>query len=266
MKHLNQRGFAVLELLLILVVIGILGFVGYRAIQARNLPEVSDYAPILSSSKTYQNKEFGFKLSYPKSWGDAKFAKGEVVSPGQGDYMQLTFSKQPMVNVNFVLGHFGSPLDGCPGAVFSEKHFKSQLRASVTGWQGEAYKTYQTDYDNFDQETRRWLPKYFTHVLDPPKEFGHSLTKVGVSKAVLAFEHKDQNYWQETPPEKYCDPDGLSKEDAETANSYRKVRLYALNYSNLTIKGINAQYDTNNGLDIKTHEQIMVILNSVKRI
>lgn len=80
----NAAGFGVVEGLLILVVIGIIGFAGYYVFQARkevdksldNAASSQDAQNELSKAKEiekqrFKNDELGLSFSYPKAWGEA---------------------------------------------------------------------------------------------------------------------------------------------------------------------------------------------------
>lgn len=54
----NQKGFTVVEGLIIIVVLAVLGAIGWFVLHGS-----------AASTTTYKNSEFGFQFKYPKSWG-----------------------------------------------------------------------------------------------------------------------------------------------------------------------------------------------------
>lgn len=81
----NQRGFSTIEALLIIVVLGLIGFAGWFMWQKNNDNKTSDKQTKSSQKEspketkktftvpegymTYTNEEFGFSFAYPQEWG-----------------------------------------------------------------------------------------------------------------------------------------------------------------------------------------------------
>lgn len=73
----NQRGFAVVEVLLLVVVLGILGFVGYRAYQTRQTKpaETSSTTSVIPGGwKQYNYREYNSSFALPSDWKYTKEA------------------------------------------------------------------------------------------------------------------------------------------------------------------------------------------------
>lgn len=86
MKKLKQHGFGSIEVVLLVVVLGLIGGLGYYVYQkGKTLPVASTSSSSPASTATkpqenkstvpegfveYENKELGFKFAYPKTWGD----------------------------------------------------------------------------------------------------------------------------------------------------------------------------------------------------
>lgn len=114
-RKMNQRGFAAIEVVGILVLIGIVGFVGWRVYDAsqnsgKSYDSASQSDPSLTTKKKsstitpppadqpspykvpdgyteYKNTTLGFKFAYPKSWGTAKLQS----DPASTDLFLLIF-------------------------------------------------------------------------------------------------------------------------------------------------------------------------------
>lgn len=92
MKKLSQQSFGAVEAILIVVIIAIVGFTGWRVYDANKSTQVAESStsvttvPIEDSKEVpkkpepkipegmveYKNKELGFKMAYPKEWGTIK--------------------------------------------------------------------------------------------------------------------------------------------------------------------------------------------------
>lgn len=78
----NQKGFSVVEILIVIVVVGLIGTVGWFvygsqknrtsnvSTNTQTNQEPSNQENVLSEFIEYENEEFGFEFSYPKSWGE----------------------------------------------------------------------------------------------------------------------------------------------------------------------------------------------------
>ncbi len=115
----NQRGFGAVEVALIIVLVGIIGFTGWRVYSAnkevseldRQLRSQSTTSPATKKQATqetnqssvpagwkeYANSQLGFVFSYPESWGEvtqtaANNPEGMIY---QGMHYYFGFSKNP---------------------------------------------------------------------------------------------------------------------------------------------------------------------------
>lgn len=205
----------------------------------------------------FKDTALNISLKYPADWGTAKLAKGEVYEPGKGDYQQLTFSKRTNVDINFVLGGFSSPLDGCPDPLTTAKHDASMTRAWTIGWSGDNLKRYTLDYES---ETTKYI------IVDASSTKGDNSagwTKVSTDGEVLIYKDLSQAPVKEDiEATNSCEP--VTKAMAEEANTYYNFTRFALNFNNTKVLGINAQYDTNKGEDPEVVKQLTEILKSIK--
>ncbi len=82
----SQAGFTAVHMLLILVLLGIIGFTGWKVYDAGKSAkpaESSTATPAVKKEESkipdgfveYENKELGFKFAYPKDWGEVKVDK-----------------------------------------------------------------------------------------------------------------------------------------------------------------------------------------------
>ena len=205
----------------------------------------------------YKSTDLNVSLKYPVDWGEAKLTKGEVYSPGKGDYQQLTFSKRTDVDVNFVLNGFSSPLDGCPDALTTAKHDLSRMRAWTIGWSGEDLKFYL--YDSYADTPANTV----ITASSSKNNTSAGWTKVSTDGEVLIYKDIDQ-----APYEAVEEGDNscvsTSQAEAEEANKYYNFTRFALNFKNAKVIGVNAQYDTNKGQDAEVLKQLTEILKSIK--
>lgn len=220
--------------------------------------QTTTQAPKVATTKEFKSADLDVALTYPVSWGDAKLAKGIVYSPGTGDYQQLTFSKKKDVDINFVVGGFSSPLDGCPDPLTVAKHDLSRTRSWTVGWSGSNLKQYALDYDALP------ATKYKVQLQSSVKsETSTGWTKVSTDGQVLVY--KDINQAPITAIQEGMDScQNITKAQAEESNTYYNFTHFALNFTNAKIIGVNAQYDTNKGEDTETVKQLIQILQSVK--
>lgn len=100
----NQRGFGLIELLIIVIMVAVAGIVGYYTYtRIKNRPsqttntQVSTPEPEAEPEfKEFVSKEFGFKFEYPSSWGTLKLQQSQVAGK-TGKAYELTsddFSKR----------------------------------------------------------------------------------------------------------------------------------------------------------------------------
>lgn len=268
MKTLRtQRGFTGVEALIILLVVGIIGFAGWKVYDAKKSSDKSydnasksDAAIVdkdaLEKAKLteFQSKDLGFTFSYPKDWGDAAIKDGAVVSPGKGNFKQVTFSKRTDVDINFVLDAFSSPLDGCPDPLMAAPHDAASTRASVVGWDKENLKRYFVD--RISGEKKIYLYNKTPGDTGP----GFKLVKTGGN--VLVYEDINQTPYKVNEESCYGEP--LTEATVNKANSYYTFTRFAANYSNAKVKGVNAQYDNNKEKSQTVIDQIVTTLNNLK--
>lgn len=210
------------------------------------------------TTKEFKSAELGISLTYPIAWGDVTLAKGEVYSPGKGDYQQLTFSKEKDVDINFVAGGFSSPLDGCPDPITVAKHDLSRTRAWTVGWSATNLKQYVLDYDSLP------ATKYITQLQSSTKsETSTGWTKVSTNGQVLVYKDINQAPIKEIQEGMNSCQD-ITKAEAEEANTYYNFTHFALNFTKAKIVGVNAQYDNNKGEDAETVKQLTETLKSIK--
>lgn len=103
----NEKGFGVVEVILILVIIGIIGFTGWRVYEAnREASQVpidnSTIVPREKSSvpdgwKKYENKDLSFSFAYPEEWGEVIVSN--ETTPHEGGHYYLDFSKYDQFKV-----------------------------------------------------------------------------------------------------------------------------------------------------------------------
>ncbi len=114
MKKLNQKGFAHLVIVLIIVIVlAGAGFAGWRIYDQRKNTNINTTST--TSSKTteekpkstipdgfveYENKELGFKFAYPKGWGEVTFSEGFEMTKKhltKGYEYDISFSKNKLI-------------------------------------------------------------------------------------------------------------------------------------------------------------------------
>lgn len=163
----NQNGFGAAPLLLVVVVIALMGFIGWYVLKHKNtlnnvsVLTVSSTTPpekTKSTSSTtqlfqlpsgwqwYANTLYGFKLAYPSSWGQPQTSasKGEITGT---DY-RVTFSPGPVYNgavsrnqimVGFSSDDYSTPGEkGATDGPYANKDaIQTKLDAINSGtWQG----------------------------------------------------------------------------------------------------------------------------------
>jgi hypothetical protein len=112
----NQRGFTLVEVLLIVLIICFVGFAGWYILdsnkqpnQATNSPETTatptkkteSPATIPAGFKEYSNKDVEVSFAYPETWGDATIAPGEETPHLiKGTTFIISFSKNSSVKAN----------------------------------------------------------------------------------------------------------------------------------------------------------------------
>ncbi len=96
----SQKGFTLVEGLLILLVVGVIGGIGWF-VYDRNKPSertkqvtAINQASVTSDFIQYESKELGFKFSYPKVWGEIKtdFNKQNIIENAKDSFWYASFS------------------------------------------------------------------------------------------------------------------------------------------------------------------------------
>jgi hypothetical protein len=273
MKPTNsQSGFTPIHFLLLLVILGIIGFAGWR-VYSTGQQSNSDLSSSSAQSNTikkeddkrgayseYKNKDLGFVFSYPQEWGSASIKQGELVSPAHGDYQQITFDKKPEIDINVVVGGAFSPLDGCPDPVYMQKHGLAMQRATLTGWDGmDSILAYNLDYEaTVNNDTSVYNVTKHPSVINGKNVW----TKIRSRDKALAFQWV---YFEPVKAGETCG-DTITQQAADEANSYFKYIYFVRSFTSTKIKGINATYDAR---IIKTDleiDQTLEVLNSVKAL
>ncbi|HSX44942.1 MAG TPA: hypothetical protein VLF39_02410 [Candidatus Saccharimonadales bacterium] len=113
MKKLNQNGFSWVEGLLILVIIVMIGGVGWKVYDSTkktddtlNKANSNSFASTTNTLPagfmSYENKDLAFKFNYPKEWGDVKVEdNADAINKAReiGSRQIITFSHQSKVDV-----------------------------------------------------------------------------------------------------------------------------------------------------------------------
>ncbi len=265
-KKQSGIGKKVLLVLLVLILAAGAGFAGYTyaknqaqketdakvATLEEQLSEFRQQAAKAETIGRFSSSELGVSFKYPEKWGVASVKKGEAVSPGQGNYQQITFSKQPKIDINFVFGPFVSPLDGCPSPSTIAPHEEAAYRASIIGWSGDKVKRllgYPGD----------------TAVVQLEGETGDrtNWTIINKNQNVLVFRNKDlAPHKAVSKEEAICDP--VTQAEADAANAHYQYTRFALNYANKTVKGVNAQLSTKDGVDQALQNELQTVILSIK--
>jgi hypothetical protein len=136
----TQAGFSLPHVLLLLLLIGIIGFTGWRVYDAqKKTSKTLDNAAnsqndVKAETKKpaaamvvpegfveYKNQELGFQFAYPKEWGEAKTEKGpETPHLANGSEYKISFTSNSEVTAGVQskdwkhredLGHDGNPED-----------------------------------------------------------------------------------------------------------------------------------------------------------
>lgn len=245
----NESGFGAVEVIIVLVIVGLLGAIGWFVWAGNNnktieTPDVSHEAglginsPPISYLTEFKDADLGIKFSYPKKWGAATIKKGNPGEVASGNYSQVTFSKQSLVDINFVIGPYSSPLDGCVAPVKEQQHELNKMRSSVIGWDSNNIKQYWTG-QGFNGPT-----VYLVNI--KPGDTGPGWKEIGnPDKKVLVYEDFNKNLYKATTADQGCNT--ITAAEADEANAYAKYIHFAVNYSNSMVKGVNAQYDARNG-------------------
>lgn len=96
---IKQKGFSAIEVIIIVVVIGLIGFGGWWVYQANNKPQTSDSTTNNQGQSNeesanltqYSNTDLGIAFAYPKEWGNV------TTEPGAPSGILLSFSENHSV-------------------------------------------------------------------------------------------------------------------------------------------------------------------------
>jgi hypothetical protein len=261
---INQKGFSVVEIILLLAFVGLIAGTGWYVWKQRdNSKATNNLHDSSTSQKTklseYKNDELGLKFSYPSEWGTTNLADGPLLKYQSGDYKQLSFSKAPSVYVDFVIGAYSSPLDACgySDPVQNAQHAQNATQASVIGWEGTNIKRYVTG-----QNSNGLGAIIRTESLTPGSD-GPGWYEISKSGDVLVYKDIDK-------PENRIKPQGdqdcgpITQEQADAANAFVHFYHYAANYSNPKVKGINGQFDGRKSDNAVMRKQLVDTLNGIK--
>jgi prepilin-type N-terminal cleavage/methylation domain-containing protein len=262
----NQKGFSVVEILIVIVVVGLLGAVGwlvYDRQKSSNKEQASSTTqteqikkePEAPKSSVYKNDELGLSLSYPTEWGTASLADGPLSKYQSGKYKQLSFSKVTNVSVNFVTGPYSSPLDACgyDDPVQNAQHAQNANQASLIGWEANNIKRYMTG-QGFNGPTVYKQSK-------TAGDAGPGYTEISTSNKVLIYKDIDK-YPVKASSGDGCSP--ITQAQADEANAFVNFFHYAVNYSNSKVFGVNGQFDARKGDSTTVRGQLTDTLNTIK--
>lgn len=273
MKKLNQTGAAHLVAILIVVVLGIVGFTGWKVYDSNQKTKKSldnassNNAAIVEKKKSppeettvkYESKDLGFSFSYPKDWGDATIQAGTFISPATGNYKQITFAKQGKVTINVVLGAAQSPLDGCglEDPIKSRQHSLYLSNGTTIGWDEKGILQLFTG-----QGVEGGGSKVFTYGYTPGDGTpGYDVIEKN-SKVVLYYDYDKTPTKAVSGDSAVCGE--ITQAKADEANAFSKIVHYAANYSNAKVKGVNANYDAREKLETTVRDQVTSALNTLK--
>src|SRR5438309_2039093 len=108
MKKLNQKGFAALEIILVVLLLAVISGAGYYVYTSRHDSKTSSPAPAKQSQKmlTYTSKEHHSSFTYPENWKIAKQIERPDGS-GAGTEVFLITSPSGKVSVRWTGGISG---------------------------------------------------------------------------------------------------------------------------------------------------------------
>lgn len=267
----NTKGFALVEGLLILVIVGMLAGIGWYVWNASNKTDGTlantDAASSSSTAKSvkpssfaeYKNDELAFSMKYPSEWGDAMLTKGTFSGPQHGEYKQLAFSKQTKININFVIGPYGSPLDGCgiTNPVDAEKFSLDQAKGSIIGWNGDSLKSYG-QYQGQTEPAVSLLSRVSS-------DTGPGWVKIDEKDKTLIYTYNFNDVKAAQGSSDGPCEDTITQAQADEANAYHKFIYFAANYSNSMVQGVNAQYDGRGGKSQAEIDQLTEVLNTINK-
>ena len=208
----------------------------------------------------FQNKDLGLKFEYPTAWGKADLAKGLFPNNTQsGDYRQITFSQNKLIDINLVVTPYSSTLTGClpTDPVDLAQYELAKTRASTIGWETDKLKVYLDISGKPTIKTVASTAKGSNPGWDKVGEVGNTL----IYKNLVTDDTKVKA--QAANPADECNAK-ITEEQATEANGYDDFVHYVTNYANLNVQGINAQYDARTGADQTTVELLITTLNSIE--
>jgi len=261
----NQKGFSVVEILIVIVVVGLIGTVGwlvYDRQKSKNneQPKTTQVEeikkePEASKLSDYKSDELGLSFSYPTEWGTASLTNGPLSKYQSGKYKQLSFSKAINISINFVTGPYSSPLDACgyDDPVQNAQHSQNANQASLIGWEQNNIKRYMTG-QGFNGPTVYKQSKV-------AGDTGPGYTEISNKDKVLVYEDIN-NYPVKASSGEGCSP--ITQAQADEANAFSNFSHYAVNYSNSKVQGVNGQFDGRKGDNTAIRSQLVEALNSIK--
>jgi type II secretory pathway pseudopilin PulG len=265
----NQKGFALVEGLLILIIVGMLAGIGLYVWNANNstTDSLDNLGSATNSTNTanatklseYKNEQLALSIKYPKRWGTATLSDGQFTMEYQhGQYKQLTFSKAGQVDIDFVLKPYFSPLDGCgiTDPVLSEKYSLSQNRGSRIGWDGDNLKGYYLEYGTDNPKI------YLTNI--KAGDTGSGWVKISEKGKVLVYKDTPSNY-QATAGDDVCQAK-VTQAQANEANDYNNYFHLVVNYSNDKVAGVNAHFDARQQDNQSDRDELVDSLNSLTNL
>jgi hypothetical protein len=266
MKKLNQKGFGVVEGILIFVAVALIAGTGYYVYkQSQNSDSSKSDQSIAEKSEPkkpkfseYKNAALGVSLSYPVEWGVATLENGSLLKFQHGEYKHLTFSKADSASINFVTGAYSSPLDACgyDDAVQNAQHFFNSKQASVIGWSGTNIKQYVAGQGSSGPKVHLQSSKAGTT--------GPGWTKISSKDKVLVYKDIDSADTRfKASSGEVCKP--VTQAQADEANAFLSFFHFAVNYSNSKVYGVNAQFDARKTDDPKIRDQLVDALNSLEQ-
>lgn len=104
-KHKRQLGFGAVEVILILIIIGLVGFVGWRVYEAQKQtvtpqpttnhtePPPSE-APVQDKYAAYTDPDFGYTFEYPKDWKTSDEMASRFESPESSTEYSITIESK----------------------------------------------------------------------------------------------------------------------------------------------------------------------------
>ncbi len=117
MKKLNNNGFSIIEGLLIVIVLGVMGGVGFYVYKAAEATDKSSSNSNTStqtrtdineatqkSAETYTNKELKYVFEYPRTWTTSDTIKEASTYSGSTTHASTTIESKDLVTTNEGIG------------------------------------------------------------------------------------------------------------------------------------------------------------------